>query len=263
MSDIAIDPAEIERRRRDRSYRLATWDLPVLRVIGSAFLSFAVYLNNRYLVPEAPANGWWTTTVMLFVWAAVSWAILIIAIRPPWRRDLTPQMLAADLLLWTVAVYFSGAEESRLFFILLLRVADQTQTTFRRALFFATGATLCYAGMIAWIVAVDGRPVDLPAALVKLACIFIGAIYIALAARTAESRRAQLTNALRMSRELIHRQEEQSAELREAHTRAEEASAAKSEFVANMSHEMRTPLQDRKSTRLNSSHSQISYAVFC
>src|ERR1051326_95028 len=45
-----------------------------------------------------------------------------------------------------------------------------------------------------------------------------------------------------MSRDLIHQLEERSHELREARERAEEASAAKSEFVANMSHEMRTPL---------------------
>src|SRR2546430_9353852 len=52
----------------------------------------------------------------------------------------------------------------------------------------------------------------------------------------------------------------------------------KSDFVSTVSHELRTPLAaiygaaltlrredvpDRKSTRLNSSHSQISYAVFC
>src|SRR2546430_8064771 len=30
-----------------------------------------------------------------------------------------------------------------------------------------------------------------------------------------------------------------------------------------LNHEPRTAIQDRKSTRLNSSHSQISYAVFC
>src|SRR5438270_3086828 len=62
---------------------------------------------------------------------------------------------------------------------------------------------------------------------------------------------------------------------------------AKDNFLATLSHELRTPmtsilgwvqflryggfsesemneaLEDRKSTRLNSSHSQISYAVFC
>src|SRR2546430_13588527 len=30
-----------------------------------------------------------------------------------------------------------------------------------------------------------------------------------------------------------------------------------------LAHQLACPLQDRKSTRLNSSHSQISYAVFC
>src|SRR5688572_31421733 len=32
---------------------------------------------------------------------------------------------------------------------------------------------------------------------------------------------------------------------------------------ATMSHATHSPASDRKSTRLNSSHSQISYAVFC
>src|SRR2546430_5285604 len=34
-------------------------------------------------------------------------------------------------------------------------------------------------------------------------------------------------------------------------------------WSANLSQEARSYLSDRKSTRLNSSHSQISYAVFC
>src|SRR2546427_2327382 len=56
------------------------------------------------------------------------------------------------------------------------------------------------------------------------------------------------------------------------------ATELKSHFLSYMSHEFRTPIGairsnarllldhvdgDRKSTRLNSSHSQISYAVFC
>src|SRR5205085_10158680 len=60
-----------------------------------------------------------------------------------------------------------------------------------------------------------------------------------------------------------------------ANVALEEANRRKDEFLATLAHELRNPLApirqaarvarstDRKSTRLNSSHSQISYAVFC
>ena len=243
MPDPAIDPAAVERRRRDRLDRLAARELPLLRVIGSLFLTFAVWLNNKYLVPQAPDDGWIIAGAVLGAWAAASWLLVFVSLRLPRKRDLTPWVLAGDLLFWTAVIYLSGAEASWLFFILLLRVADQTQTTFRRALAFAIFATGCYAMMLATVVLVTDRTIANGAALAKLVFIFTAGMYIALAARTAESRRVRLAGAIRMSRSLIRRMEEQSAELREAHARAEEASAAKSEFVANMSHEMRTPLQ--------------------
>jgi signal transduction histidine kinase/CheY-like chemotaxis protein len=229
-----------EPSRRDRRYRLAAYELPLLRLIGSVFLTFAVWLNNRYLVPRADIDAWKTVAAILAIYAGLSWLVLIAVLRR--RRDLTPWILGGDLLVWTAVLYLTGAEQSWLFFVLLLRVADQTQTTFRRAIAFSMWATACYAAMLVWVL-VDGRTLDVAAAMSRLAFIFIAGLYIALAARTAEARRVRLAGAIRTSRNLIRRMEEQSVELREAHTRAEEASAAKSEFVANMSHEMRTPLQ--------------------
>ena len=240
MSVLAIDPKAVEQHRRDRRYRLAAYELPLLRVIGSVLLTFAVWLNNLYLVPHAGPDAWKTCAVILAIYAVVSWVIILIFLRR--RRDLTPWVLGGDLVVWTSVIYLSGAEASWLFFILLLRVSDQTQTTFRRALAFSMWATACYAGMLVFVL-VDGRPLDVAASMARLAFVFIAGIYIALAARTAETRRVRLARAIRTSRNLIRRLEEQSVELREAHMRAEEASAAKSEFVANMSHEMRTPLQ--------------------
>jgi two-component system sensor histidine kinase/response regulator len=232
---IALDPLEIETRRRERERRLAIIELPLVRLGGSVLLSLALFLHNRWLVPQ-PEERWLAATVVAALYAVLSWALIVFFYRLTPPRDLTVAALAGDLLIWTFAIYCSGGEASWLFFILLLRVADQTQTTFRRACAFALAATACYTGMLMWVAVADHRDVMNAGQMTKLALILFGGVYISLAARTAESRRARLTEAIRVSRDLIRR-------LEQAHARAEEASAAKSEFVANMSHEMRTPLQ--------------------
>ncbi|HEU4521144.1 MAG TPA: ATP-binding protein, partial [Thermoanaerobaculia bacterium] len=174
-------------------------------------------------------------------YCVVSWPIIYFAFRHL-KIDLTLFFLAFDVVIWTYVIHVSGAESSWLYLILLVRVADQTQTTFRRCLGFAVFVTLSYAAMLAWVAFVDGRSVPLSHAAVKLTFIAVAGLYIALSARTAERRRRQVADAIRIARAMVQKAEEQSIDLREAHLRAEQGSAAKSEFVANMSHEMRTPL---------------------
>jgi two-component system sensor histidine kinase/response regulator len=232
---------DVERRKRERYAALVLVELPRLRCVGFAFLSLGVFLNNRYLLGDASLHDWATVSVVMAIYAALSWAVQAFFFRQ-YEVDLTLFFLIADIPIWIVAIYFSGAERSWLFFILFMRFADQTQTTFRRCLGFVSFGTFLYAAMLAWVAFVDGRPLDAGAVVAKLAFIFFGGVYIALSAKTAESRRLHLAEAMHRSRELIQMLEEQSVELRDARARAEEANAAKSEFLANMSHEMRTPL---------------------
>jgi two-component system, sensor histidine kinase and response regulator len=239
---ISLYPDDIERRRKERATRLALYDIPLMRVVGSAFLSLGVFLNNRYLAAQGTQLlSWWPVAIALFAYAIVSWAAVRIVLRRL-GRDLTLFFLFGDIVLWSFAIYATGAEKSWLFFIPVLRVADQMQTTVRRCLAFTVWGLLCFTAMIAYVRIVDGRSVRPAVLATELAFIGIAGVYISLSARTSESRRAQMAVAIRMSRDLIRQLEEQSAALREARERAEEASAAKSEFLANMSHEMRTPL---------------------
>ncbi len=238
MTELALEPEEIERRRKERAYQLAVHEIPRLRVIGSFIISLGVLLHNRYVLGEPGVNAWVSTTILLAAYCLASWA----ALRFFYPRDLTVHFLVVDVVVWTLIIYATGAEKSFLFFILLVRVADQTHTTFRRCLRFALFSTACYAAMLGWVALVDGRHLLTGEVGVKLAGIAGAGMYIALTARTAERRRAKMTDSIHVARDLIRRMGEQSSDLRDARERAEAASAAKSEFVANMSHEMRTPL---------------------
>lgn len=236
MSRHVLAPSDADARRTARDSRLAVIDIPLLRLFAYALIAAGAWLHNHYLLPDLPPDAWLYATAVLFAEAMVAWVGLWLGFRAAPPRNLTLHFLALDLAAMTAAVYFTGAERSWGFFILLLRVADQTSTTFRRCLGFAALATASYAAMLLWVVVVDGRALDAGAALTKIIFVLFGGIYIALSARTAERRRLQLASAIRTSRDLIRK-------LEDAHARAEEGSAAKSEFVANMSHEMRTPLQ--------------------
>jgi signal transduction histidine kinase/ActR/RegA family two-component response regulator len=235
MRPIALDPAEIEERRSERARRLALYDIPAMRVVGSLFLTLGVYLNNRFLAPQgAVLVPWWHVAVALVVYAFVSWA----AVRVTLLRvsyDLTFFFLFGDIVIWSYAIYATGAEKSWLFFIPVLRVADQMQTTVRRCVAFTAWSVFCFAGMLAYVEIADGRQVGLAVSLTKLTFIGVAGLYVAMSARTSEKRRAQMAESIRVSRDLIQRLEQETA-------RAEEANAAKSDFLANMSHEMRTPL---------------------
>lgn len=232
----AVDPRRVEDDRRERTWRLAAIELPRLRVGGSILLALAVLLHNYAMPTVAAPDAWIDAAIALGVNALVAWAAVAFFLRRRIPRDLTLLFLSLDLPVWTYAIYCSGAERSLLFFVLLLRVADQVQTTFRRAVGFALLGAGCYAVMLGLLVATADRAVAIESGLPKLVLLLFAGIYISLAARTAETRRQRLTEAVRMSRDLIRR-------LEEAQQRTEEASAAKSEFVARMSHEMRTPLQ--------------------
>ena len=235
MRPIALDPTEISQRRGDRARRLALYDIPLMRVIGSVFLTIGVLLNNRFLArADTALRPWWHVAIALFAYAIVSWLLARFLVI---RASLDPTLffLFGDIVIWCYAIYATGAEKSWLFFIPVLRVADQMQTTVRRCIAFTVWNVVCFSGMLAYVGLVDGRTISPAASLTELTFLGVAGMYVSMSARTSESRRAQMTEAIRMSRDLISRLEQETA-------RAEEASAAKSDFLASMSHEMRTPL---------------------
>src|SRR4051812_21008427 len=166
----------------------------------------------------------------LAAYAVASWAILYFffeAAKP--RLNLGTLFLALDIPAFVWVIYQTGADNSWLFFLLYIRVADQTNTTFKRALGFSHVAVASYALLVAYLALVEHRAISWQAEFLKLLILYGANLYVSMTARTAERLRARMVAAIRYARELVTRLQEQSRELEQARRQAEDSSRTKSE----------------------------------
>ena len=112
-----------------------------------------------------------------------------------------------------MAIYYSGGEKSWLFFLLMVRTADQTRTAWRNTLLFAIASTVGYALLLVYLGYFEHRTMSLPAELTKVFFIFASNMYLARVAKAADYLRNQMKAAIRVSRDLIRQLETQSSAL--------------------------------------------------
>lgn len=204
--------ADAERIKRVRLVRLNTVVVPRLRAIGFALMLAGVPLHNQMIFGGPMWGAWARLALIIAGYCATSTYLLNLFfadLRP--RFDLGSLFLGADLAVFALVIYATGAERSWIFFLPLFRVADQTSTSFRRALLFAHLAPLSYAAVILQVTLWDGRAIPLEPEVAKLLFIYTGSLYIAIIARTADERHERMSRAIRLARQLIGDLEQKSA----------------------------------------------------
>jgi PAS domain S-box-containing protein len=215
--DLQVDPAEADRRKRTRLVQLNTQVIPRLRLLGFIFVACCVLLHNAFIYPGLDGFSWtpWFRLVgILAVYSFASWYVLYLFYEDTRTTvDLGTVFLASDMSMFSVAVYYTGAQHSWIFFLPLFRVMDQTTTSFRRALAFAHLAPLSYAVVVLHVVLVKHQDVSATAELSKILFIYVGSLYIALIARKGDERHARSSEIIRLARGLIHELEEKSKAL--------------------------------------------------
>ncbi|HEV8713437.1 MAG TPA: PAS domain-containing sensor histidine kinase [Candidatus Binatia bacterium] len=233
LSQLAIDldPQDRERKKAQRVYRLNVIQIPLLRLFGFGLVLLGVLLHNLLLSPSFSWPSFVHLVLIVATYALLSWLLLYLLYPRVKLFDVGVFFLVADVFVWTVAVYFAGGEKSWLFFILMMRVADQVNTSFKRALSFAHLPVLSYGLMLLYISAVEQRWISWPAEVTKMLYIYGANLYIALAARPAEQCRHRTAAAIRLARELILRLTEKSQQLEEANRSLENLNQLEKEIA--------------------------------
>jgi PAS domain S-box-containing protein len=221
---IALDPEAIERGKAQRAYHLNVIQVPTLRLLGFCLLAICILFHNLFLLKSFSWLGFLWFTSVIIGYALISWVILYIFFDKPRKYDLGFVFLVVDVFIWTLAIYFSGGEKSLFFWLMVMRVADQINTNFKRVFFFAHLSIANYIGMLLYLMYVDHRTISLLHELPKILAIYSSNLYIAMAARASEEHRNRTATAVRVARDLILQLNEQSRQLEESKANVEQLS---------------------------------------
>ena len=215
--DLQVDPAEAARRKRARLVQLNTQSIPRLRLLGFALVALCALLHNAFVYP-GPEGFSWTPWLRLAaitgVYSLATWYLLYLfyeVLRT--SVELGTSFLAADMAMYSVVIYYTGAQHSWMFCLPLFRVVDQTTTSFKRALAFAHLAPFAYAAVVLYVVLAGHESVSPLAELSKVLFIYAGSLYIALIARTGDLRHQRSSEMIRLARGLIRELDEKRAAL--------------------------------------------------
>jgi len=223
---IELDPIEARREQERKARRLNAVQIPALRMLGFSMVALVVFFHNQYILRSFSWNAFRDLIAATIAYCVVSWVLLYLFYSRTRGVDLGILFLTTDVFVFLLMIYCSGGEKSWLFPLLLVRVADQTNTNFRRVLYFAHVAVGSYLLLALYLQWIEQRPIFWPAELSKGLFLYTLGLHISLTAKTAEELRSRTTAAIRAARSSIEQLRGESRQLEESRTKEQEANRA-------------------------------------
>jgi len=248
LSELYLPPAEEVERALDLEvedreelpglFRLNTIRTPAVRLAGLNFLFLVALAHNALLGRPFDLPFFLATLAAIEVYALGSWAILWAFFARVRRIHLGTVFLVTDLLVMDLVILYTGGPDSMLWPVFIIRVADQLFVDRGRSLGMLFAGLGAYALLLLWVSQMGTASIDPAQEFMKLASLAGVGAYLVASARIPLGLQERALKA----KELILQLEEGAIALDKERVRAEEASLAKSQFLARMSHELRTPM---------------------
>ncbi len=213
---IDLDPREIERKKAQRTYHLNMIQFPILRLLGFLLVIICILLHNVFSLRTFFWVDFSAIAASLVIYSLVSWLMLYTLFERIKLFDLGIFFLVFDIFIWTFVIYVTGGEKSLLFFLMIVRAADQSAIAFKRVIVFGHISILSYILMLLYLIYVEHRDSSMVGELPKLIFIYAVNIYFSLTARTAEQYHNRTAAVVRVARDLILQLEEKSKQLEES-----------------------------------------------